>query len=74
MRAPRFAFFSGFPSVSEKDGPQMKTGAYAVTENYADYLGAILDVQEHAGQQASLEASLQITADAIHLNLLDFLR
>jgi len=50
-----FDSFAGFPSVSEKDGPQMKSGAYAVTENYADYLAAVLDVQEQESPQAHLK-------------------
>ena len=50
-----FDTFAGFPAVDEKDGPQMKSGGYAVSENYADYLAAILDVQEKESPQAHLK-------------------
>ncbi len=50
-----FDTFTGFPSVDEKDGAQMKPGGYAVTENYADYLAAILDVQEKESPHAHLK-------------------
>jgi len=50
-----FDSFAGFPAVSESDGPRMTKGAYAVTENYADYLAKILDVQEQESPQAHLK-------------------
>jgi len=43
-----FDTFEGFPSIHEKDGSSdmMKKGQLALTDNYDDYLGKILDNQE----------------------------
>jgi len=41
-----FDTFSGFPSVSEKDGSTLKQGDYAVTERYEEYLNELLAYHE----------------------------
>ena len=43
-----FDTFEGFPSLSPKDGSSemMKLGELAVTENYVDYLGKVMELQE----------------------------
>ncbi len=43
-----FDTFAGFPEISPQDGKgrMMKKGSYAVTKNYEDYLGKLLDLQE----------------------------
>lgn len=50
-----FDTFAGFPAVTDDDGPRMTKGAYAVTENYPDYLAKILDVQEQESPQAHVK-------------------
>lgn len=44
-----FDTFSGFPSVSEKDGASviMEAGSISVTENYLDFLDQVMECQEH---------------------------
>jgi len=41
-----FDTFSGFPSVDEKDGTQVKTGDYAVSDNWKHTLESILSIHE----------------------------
>ena len=43
-----FDTFEGFPNLSPKDGTSemMKLGELAVTENYAEYLGKVMELQE----------------------------
>lgn len=43
-----FDTFSGFPSLSPKDGnsPMMEVGSVTVTEGYADYLTKVMEFQE----------------------------
>ena len=41
-----FDTFGGFPSVDAKDGAKVKTGDYAVTPEYQDYLTQILALHE----------------------------
>ena len=41
-----FDTFSGFPSVSDKDGGSVAAGDYAVTENWKDELEAVLNFHE----------------------------
>jgi len=41
-----FDTFEGFVDVDQKDGQEMKQGAYSVTEHYDDYLNQVLTLQE----------------------------
>lgn len=41
-----FDTFEGFVDVDQKDGQEMKQGAYSVTEQYDDYLNQVLTLQE----------------------------
>ncbi|HVS46758.1 MAG TPA: crotonobetainyl-CoA--carnitine CoA-transferase [Verrucomicrobiae bacterium] len=52
-----FDTFSGWPSVSAKDGSgeEVKTGAYTVTESYEKHLAQVLATKRHLGTYSHLD-------------------
>jgi hypothetical protein len=61
-----FDTFTGFPSVSEKDGTSemMKVGSVSVTENYADYLDQIMTCQEGDNPLGHIKKYKLVAGDA----------
>jgi len=61
-----FDTFSGFPSVHEKDGRAKiaDPGAYAVTENYAEYLNEVLECHENHSPISHLKKYELVKGDA----------
>jgi hypothetical protein len=59
-----FDTFSGFPSVSEKDGGQLEAGGYSTTENYDDYLDRLLTLQEEESPLSHLKKFEIVKGDA----------
>jgi len=62
-----FDTFSGFPSVSPKDGklPHIKKGAYSLTKNYKNYLEKILDYHENQSPISHIKKYELVQGDAI---------
>lgn len=61
-----FDTFSGFVGMSEKDGALCKTvdGSFSVSENYEDYLGEILALQEALNPISHLKKFELVRGDA----------
>ena len=61
-----FDTFEGFPSIHEKDGTStlMKQGKLAVTHNYANYLGKIIECQERDNPLGHIKKNEIISGDA----------
>ncbi len=61
-----FDTFAGFPSVHPKDGADeiMQPGAYGVTDNYAEYLDAVLDYHEQEGPRPHIRKHELVIGDA----------
>lgn len=61
-----FDTFEGFPTVNEKDGNSdiVKTGAYAVTHAYENYLEKLLDYHEHESPISHIKKYRLIKGDA----------
>lgn len=62
-----FDTFEGFPSVHEKDGASdiVSVGAYAVTQNYEDYLDAVLECHEKESPISHIKKYELVKGDAI---------
>lgn len=62
-----FDTFSGFPSVSEKDGSSdlMQVGGVTVTENYAEYLGKLMEYQELDNPLSHIKKFDIVNGDAV---------
>ena len=60
-----FDTFGGFPSVDKKDGAKVKTGDYAVTENYEVYLEKILAYHESESPIPHIKKFELVKGDAI---------
>ncbi|MFH1387079.1 MAG: crotonobetainyl-CoA--carnitine CoA-transferase [bacterium] len=62
-----FDTFSGFPSISKKDGKSdlMRTGNVAVTRNYDDYLEKIMSLQEQDNPLSHIKKYEIIKGDAV---------
>lgn len=61
-----FDTFSGFPSVSKKDGSgsSVQAGAYAVTENYEQYLEKLLNYHEQESPVSQIKKHELLKGDA----------
>ncbi len=61
-----FDTFAGFVGMSEKDGEacKCKDGSFSVTENYEDYLGEILHIQEQLNPMSHLKRYELVKGDA----------
>lgn len=61
-----FDTFSGFAGVSDVDGEKSKTkdGSFSVSENYQDYLGRLLDIQEALNPISHLKKWELVSGDA----------
>jgi hypothetical protein len=67
-----FDTFTGFVSTRAEDGEQMKTGAYAVTPNYEEYLAEVLAHQERESPLPHLKKHEIVKGD-ISTTLPDYL-
>ncbi len=61
-----FDTFSGFPSISEKDGSSriMKEGSISVTDDYLPYLDQIMECQEHDNPLGHIKKYEFVAGDA----------
>jgi len=61
-----FDTFTGFPSISDKDGRTSlaKIGGLAVSDNYVDYLGKLLELHEQDNPLSHIKKNELIAGDA----------
>ncbi len=61
-----FDTFSGFPGVTEEDGSSdiMEAGSVCVTENYAEYLSKVLELQEKDNPISHVKKHEVVVGDA----------